>query len=320
MFISPSDASEDFVSVLDRLGMAPKHAPSALETAGTQFIEALCDYELVADNPKASASMRSKTLNVAIDRAVSFNSALGRTFTPPRTLSDFIFQQGIVGPFSDSLSIPSQKDVKEGLYRLRDLVNTAKSSHHFAPPQSHMTAIHNALSAYEARRDAAAKKTDARRAKKVCFSLCHLWVCLPTVLFRTSKPPPSLILTTSLKMARVCWNKSSIIPPLTRYLSSEMMWLVKKLVGLQMDAEKAESPNPTSGTAPILAAAHGTDTRAGSGSVPKELHFGKKPAGEKVYFLFSPRTFLTVASGTGLRLLQFHLSHHAKLLAQARSG
>lgn len=179
MFISPSGASQNFVSVLDPLGMAPKHAPSALETAGSQFVEALGDYELVADNPKASASMRNKTLNAAIDRAVSFTLALGRTFTPPRTLSDFKFQQGIVGPFSDSLNLPSQKDVKEGLYRLRDLVNAAKSSHHFAPPQSHMTAIHNALLAYEARRDAAAKKTESRRAKKVCFILHRLWAFCP---------------------------------------------------------------------------------------------------------------------------------------------
>jgi hypothetical protein len=186
-----------------------------------------------------------------------------------------------------------------------------------------MTALNNALFAFEARRDAAAKKTDARRAKKVCCtSVPSLGMLTHSSFFRTSKPPLSLNPTTSLKMARVCWNKSSITPPLTRYLSLEMLWLVKKLVGLQMDAEKADSSNPssTSGTAPILAAAHGTDTRAGSGSVPKDLHFGKKTAGEKVLVLFFPRALLTVSSGTGLLILQFHIPHHFSLLAQGRPG
>lgn len=59
-----------------------------------------------------------------------------------------------------------------------------------------------------------------------------------------------------------------------------MRWLINKFIDLQMDSAKCDSG---ASITPALTAALGSDYRAGSGTVPKELHFKKDD--EKVHRL-----------------------------------
>ncbi|KAJ7328104.1 hypothetical protein DFH08DRAFT_816265 [Mycena albidolilacea] len=82
------------------------------------------------------------TLNAAIDRAHGFV------------------------PYKESLLHKDRKLVKEGLYRLRELVNLAVREQKFRLPVSHMSGIQNMLTSFEAAREAQNAKREERRLKR----------------------------------------------------------------------------------------------------------------------------------------------------------
>src|ERR1700712_1070861 len=100
-------------------------------------------------------------------------------------------------------------------------------------------------------------------------------------------PSPLLLsdLTMSLATRRVCLNKFVIPHLLTRYFSRSELWLlIAQLVSLKLEPDKSAAG---AAITPVLAAAIGSDSRAGSGSVPKELHFSKKATADKVRYTSS---------------------------------
>jgi hypothetical protein len=69
-------------------------------------------------------------------------------------------------PYKESLLHKDRKLVKEGLYRLRELVNLAVREQKFRLPVSHMSGIQNMLTSFEAAREAQNAKREERRLKR----------------------------------------------------------------------------------------------------------------------------------------------------------
>lgn len=65
-------------------------------------------------------------------------------------------------------------------------------------------------------------------------------------------------------MPRVCPPLFALVPLLMRYFTSELAWVLRKFISMQMDVDKSDVGSTSS-------------SRAGSGAVPSELHFKKAP-------------------------------------------